>query len=42
MTQNTQMNADFYFFPVQVGEALYFSASLCVCLRRLRSPDTVH
>ena len=23
-TQNTQMNADLYFFSVQIGEALYF------------------
>ena len=27
-TQNTQMNADLYFFSVQIGEALYFREPL--------------
>ena len=39
-TQNTQMNADLYFFSANRRSPL-FSASLCVRLRSLRSPDAV-
>ena len=45
-TQNTQMNADFYFFfSVQTGEALYFlraSAPVCVVCVLLISPLNSH
>ena len=39
-TQNTQMNADLYFFSANRQSPL-FSASLCARLRSLRSPDAV-
>ena len=37
-TQNTQMNADLYFFSANRRSPL-FSASLCARLRSLRSPN---
>ena len=37
-TQNTQMNADLYFFSADRRSPL-FSASLCARLRCLRSPN---
>ena len=38
-TQNTQMNADLYFFSTDRRSPL-FSASLCARLRSLRSPNS--
>ena len=43
-TQNTQMNADLYFFS-EIGEALYFlrtSAPVCVICVLLISPLNSH
>ncbi len=37
-TQNTQMNADLYFFSADRRSPL-FSANLCARLRHLRSPN---